>query len=349
MNLSFDKWKEYRLGDLFDIRKGKRLTSEDQIDGSTPYIGAIDSNNGVSNYIEQAPIHQGNTISLSYNGSVGEAFYQPKPFWATDDVNVLYFRKENGVAFNEYIGLFICTVLRQEKYRYCYGRKWGLDSMKETVIGLPSKLDSPDWSFMERYIKSLHCKSLTTRVPNRENSCVFRLEQWKNFDLKRLFNIDLAKGDIKLDDINKGNVPLISSGETNNGIVGYIDENGDGKSETFSGNKITVDMFCNAFYQSNIFYSVSHGRINILSPLFSMTKYIGLFISTIIKKEQYKYSYGRAVYSSVAAEMTIKLPVLHDDNGIVIDEEKKYSLNGYIPDWEYMENYIKSLPYGDRI
>lgn len=80
MNLSFDTWKKYRLGDLFDIRKGKRLTSEDQINGSTPYIGAIDSNNGISNYIEQEPIHQGNTISLSYNGLLVKHSINPNHF-----------------------------------------------------------------------------------------------------------------------------------------------------------------------------------------------------------------------------------------------------------------------------
>lgn len=35
---------------------------------------------------------------MRYNGSVGEAFYQPKAFWATDDVNVLYFKEKNGIA-----------------------------------------------------------------------------------------------------------------------------------------------------------------------------------------------------------------------------------------------------------
>ena len=143
------------MGDYFDIKKGKRLTSDDQTEGSTPYIGAIDSNNGIANYIGQDAIHAGNTISLSYNGSVGEAFYQPKPFWATDDVNVLYFREENGVAFNKYIALFVCAVLRQEKYRYSYGRKWVLESMKSTVIKLPEKSGKPNWSYMEDYMKSL--------------------------------------------------------------------------------------------------------------------------------------------------------------------------------------------------
>ncbi len=77
MNLNVTDWKRFCLGRLFDIRKGKRLTSEDQEDGDYLYIGAIDSNNGVANHIGQNPIHKGNTISLSYNGSVGEAFYQP--------------------------------------------------------------------------------------------------------------------------------------------------------------------------------------------------------------------------------------------------------------------------------
>ena len=153
--LGVETWKNFCMGDYFEIKKGKRLTSDDQTEGNTPYIGAIDSNNGIANYIGQDAIHDGNTISLSYNGSVGEAFYQPTPFWATDDVNVLYFRKENGVAFNKYIALFICAVLRQEKYRYSYGRKWVLDSVKSTIIKLPEKSGKPDWSFMENYMKSL--------------------------------------------------------------------------------------------------------------------------------------------------------------------------------------------------
>lgn len=151
-------WKWFKLGGddgLFDIRKGKRLTSDDQTDGSTPYIGAIDSNNGVSNYIGQNPIHDGNTISLSYNGSVGEAFYQPVPYWATDDVNALYLHDEYG-TLTPATGLFVCTVLKHDKYRYSYGRKWTLDNMNDTMVKLPATPEGkPDWQYMENYIKSL--------------------------------------------------------------------------------------------------------------------------------------------------------------------------------------------------
>ena len=157
---SFDAlaWEWFKLGGddgLFEIRKGKRLTSDDQTSGNTPYIGAIDSNNGVSNYIGQNPIHEGNTISLSYNGSVGEAFYQPVPYWATDDVNALYLRDEYG-TLTPATGLFVCTILKHDKYRYSYGRKWTLDKMNDTMVKLPATPDGkPDWQWMENYIKSL--------------------------------------------------------------------------------------------------------------------------------------------------------------------------------------------------
>ena len=363
MNFNLADWKEFKLQNLFTIKKGKRLTSYDQIDGHNNYVGAIDSNNGVSNHIAQAPIHRGNTISLSYNGSVGEAFYQYEPYWATDDVNALY-PKFNG--FNPYIGFFVCTILRKEKYKYSYGRKWTLYLMNNTVIKLPAlKKDRkfviddtheysdegyiPDWKFMEDYIKGLHCKPITTKNEKHLLTGIYT-QKWKEFKISNLFDVVLSKGDIKIDDVEQGNIPLVSSGETNNGIVGYISNDGDGKAEIFDGNLITVDMFCNAFYQKEPFYAVSHGRVNILLPKFKLTSYIAMFICALIKQEQYKFSYGRAVYSTVCENIEIKLPILSNSEGLpIIDEKKQFSEEGYIPNWQSMDNYIKSLPYGDRI
>ena len=45
----------------------------------------------------------------------------------------------------------------------------------------------------------------------------------------------------------------------------------------------------------------------------------------------------------------IKLPIKMDKKNIVYDENKFYSDEGYIPDWEWMENYIRELPYADKI
>lgn len=170
------------------------------------------------------------------------------------------------------------------------------------------------------------------------------VQEWKDFTVSRLFDIQLSKGDIKVEDTDEGNIRLVSSGETDNGIVAYIDKSGDGKAKMFSDNVITADMFCNAFYQDKQFYAVSHGRVNILLPKFDCNIQIGLFISTLINNERYKYSYGRALYSGVVSNMILRLPIQHNPDGTpVIDANKIYSDDGYIPDCQFMEDYIKSL------
>ncbi|CAI1834411.1 Restriction enzyme BgcI subunit beta [Serratia quinivorans] len=151
--LAVGNWKAFTLQDLFTIRKGQRLTKANMLPGTMPYIGASDTSNGVTAHIGQNPIHEGGTISVTYDGSIAEAFYQPDPFWASDAVNVLY---PKGFTLTPTTALFLCTIIRMEKYRFNYGRKWHLDRMRETVIKLPATAaGAPDWDFMEKYIKTL--------------------------------------------------------------------------------------------------------------------------------------------------------------------------------------------------
>jgi hypothetical protein len=48
-------------------------------------------------------------------------------------------------------------------------------------------------------------------------------------------------------------------------------------------------------------------------------------------------------------DFTIKLPVKRNADGIVFDETHEFSDDGYIPDWEWMDSYMRSLPYSDRL
>ena len=148
-------WSEFRMGDIFRFVKGRRLTKADMIDGDTNYLGAISENNGVRQYIQVEPedISAPNCITVNYNGSVGEAFYQSEPFWASDDVNILY---ADGWEMNKYNALFIVTVIKANRYRFSYGRKWTLEKMKDTMLKLPQAEDgTPDFAYMEDYIKAL--------------------------------------------------------------------------------------------------------------------------------------------------------------------------------------------------
>jgi hypothetical protein len=153
--LDFDprEWHNFSYHDLFVIKKGKRLTKIELSEGVTPFLGAIDSNNGIRQYVDVVPLHLANTITVNYNGcGVGEAFYQEAPFWASDDVNVLYPKFD----LNKYIAMFLITLIRQGKYRFNYGRKWHKERMESSIIKLPINLNGePDFEFMERYIKSI--------------------------------------------------------------------------------------------------------------------------------------------------------------------------------------------------
>ncbi len=146
-------WGEYLMGELFNFVKGKRLTKADMIPGNVNFLGAISENNGVRDHIETDIMCAPNCITVNYNGSVGEAFYQAEPFWASDDVNILY---AHNWTMNKYNALFLITVIKANQYRFSYGRKWTMEKMKSTIIKLPAKDDgTPDFVFMEEYIKSL--------------------------------------------------------------------------------------------------------------------------------------------------------------------------------------------------
>lgn len=149
-------WKWFPLSKLFDIRKGKRLTKAEMAPGNTPFVSATDANNGVRQRVSAPPMHPANVISVSYNGSVAEAFYQPEPFFASDDVNVFYPK----FALDAVIAIFICTIIRREKYRFNYGRKWNLERMNDSELRLPVNASGdPDWGWMRRYILSRNFSS----------------------------------------------------------------------------------------------------------------------------------------------------------------------------------------------
>lgn len=150
-------WKEFKIGDLFTIVKGTRLTKASMKDGTIRFVGASSLNNGITAHIgNDKCIHPANTISLTYNGSVGEAFYQDKPFWASDDVNILYPKFE----FNKYIALFIIPILKAKGKQYAFIDKWKKCDMEQDFIKLPAQTNNfPNWLFMENYMKQVELQS----------------------------------------------------------------------------------------------------------------------------------------------------------------------------------------------
>ena len=319
------KNKYFRLDEIFTLKKGKRLTKADMIEGSLNYIGAISDNNGVRQKIDAPKQYDGNCITINYNGSVGEAFYQDQPFWASDDVNVLQLKNH---LLNENIAMFLITLIKANKYRFSYGRKWTLEKMSESEIPLPvNEEENPDWGFMEQYIKSLRHKHITSSINVSEME--IDTSNWKEYKLSDLFTVSVSK-DPNLQNSNVGLTPYISSTAENNGVAGYVDEE-----PSHVGNVLTIarnGSVGSTFYQKDPFCA-SPDDVRILTPKFDLSPYSALFVKTVIELEKFRYAYGRKLGTARLKKMVIKLPTTTEN----------------IPDTEYMENYIKSLPYSDRI
>jgi hypothetical protein len=146
-------WAEFRLGSLFTILKGRRLTKANRAPGTVRFIGASEKNNGITDMADVTPTFESGCLTVPYNGnSVGWAFYQNEPFFACDDVNVLVPR----TAVSKWALLFVAAVIRYGKSRYTYGYKWTLERMTATPIRLPAtETGDPDWAHMESIMRGL--------------------------------------------------------------------------------------------------------------------------------------------------------------------------------------------------
>lgn len=150
-------WKEFPIGGehgLFDVVKGSRLTKAAMREGTINFISASSFNNGIAAHIANTEhVHPGNTLTVSYNGSdIGRTFYQKEPFWASDDVNVLYPRFE----LNECIALFLAPLIKEAGGSHVYKNKWLQTDMMNTMIPLPiTEEGNPDWDYMDEYMCAL--------------------------------------------------------------------------------------------------------------------------------------------------------------------------------------------------
>jgi len=155
--IDISQWRNFPISQLFDIVKGTRLTKKDMREGSIRFVGASAVNNGITAHIaNDTDLHPAGIITVNYNGSVGVSFYQDEPFWASDDVNVLYPK----FPLNREIAMFLIPIITKiGKERYEFIDKWKKEYMEKDTIKLPATNDGkPDFACMERTIKTLSAK-----------------------------------------------------------------------------------------------------------------------------------------------------------------------------------------------
>src|SRR3989338_1636579 len=155
-SISEKKWNNFLYSEVFDIERGHYNKRPEKV-GKTNFVSASIFNNGVTDklaYEVLEKMYMGNCITVVNNGYAGEAFYQKDPFSCSHDVNILRLKDHK---INPYIAMFLLPIIRKEKYRFNYGRKWRYERMAKSTISLPiDNANNPDWQFMEDYIKGLN-------------------------------------------------------------------------------------------------------------------------------------------------------------------------------------------------
>ena len=307
--------KTIKLSELFDIERGVRLTKAEQEPGNIPLVTAGEDNYGINGYIS-------NGKSKLFKNAITvdmfcHAVYRDYEFYCDDNIIVL--TPKNEMKLNEllYYSLCIC----QNKYKFGYGRQLRLSRLDE--IKLPVKI--PDWVYeVEEPDLSKYKESFNNNPTPELNT-----DTWKEFKLTDLFIIKGSKTTKLpvLEEIGPGEYPYITTKSTNNGVDGYYNI------WTEKGNVLTVDSACvgTCFYQEHNFTAADH--VEKLIPKFEMNKYNALFLATIINQSTFKYSYGRGRSKTRLEKETIKLPTTPEGE----------------PDYQFMENYIKTLPYSKYI
>lgn len=150
------EWKEFKLSHIFSkIQRGKRLVKDNQSKGLTPYVSSTSLSNGVDNYIsEETPVKNRmfqNVITIANSGSVGETFYHPYKFIASDHVTAL-----ESDRLNEHIAMFLKSSVSKIADKYSFNREINDYRINNEKIMLPATINGePDYDFMENYMKKL--------------------------------------------------------------------------------------------------------------------------------------------------------------------------------------------------
>lgn len=223
-------------------------------------------------------------------------------------------------------------------------------------IGIWKCLDGEDECCWEKYAETDYSKITKEIFANEvKNFMLYQIKEtsfsefnnnidikkWKPFEVLELFDAPIKQckcknaGELKAGD----EIWYIGAKKKENGLMQKVVKElslvskgncivmiGDGQGSVGYANYIDKD-----FIGSTTLYTGYSKYLN---------KYVGLFLATMFSINRFRYNYGRKWNGDRLKKSEILLPVVLDDNG---NPELTNDLK-YTPDYELMENYIKTLP-----
>lgn len=121
------------------------------------FIGRSNFNNGITekvDLIKGIESYEAGNLTLSLGGYLGSFFIQKEQFYTSQNVIVLIPK----LRMSEYSKKFIATLIFKESQTYykAFENELNRHIKRDFLICLPVKIDnSPDWQYMEEYIRKL--------------------------------------------------------------------------------------------------------------------------------------------------------------------------------------------------
>ena len=367
MKLQEREWKEYHLYDLFEIDSGNKFDKSKMTSymPSVNFVGRSSTCNGVTAYVDEIenvePYQEGNMTVALGGEHLGSCFIQKYPFYTSQNVIVLlplYDMSENAK-------IFIAHLIRNESANnyIAFARELNAHVRTDFTIKLPATGEGkPDFEFMDKYIAKLSCD--ITSVPDyfldegydkacwyldNINQQKFEEEYEKSKSPEKISLLEREWAPFKIGDIvndihngrayNKSDlvvadgedyISYITRTEKNNGISLYVqNKEYDGLE---SAKAITIgDTTATIFYQDRAFITGPH-IIVLRAGWFNV--YTANFFISLLNKEKYRYPvFGRSFSKELIKETIVKLPITTEGK----------------PDYQFMEDYIKSCTFSCNI
>lgn len=165
-----DNWQWFKVLNLFDIQGTKKqLPTDETKSGPYPHVSSKATNNGVMEHYDYFTEKGGVlTVESSCNGIV----HIKSKIFQRMAISTKLIPK---FKMDDFIALFLVTVINLDREYYNYGRKCSMDKLRKRLIKLPvqKKIDSdhiysaegyiPDWEYMHCIMLVLSKQQISCR------------------------------------------------------------------------------------------------------------------------------------------------------------------------------------------
>ncbi|MCT7686398.1 restriction endonuclease subunit S [Lactobacillus crispatus] len=357
------KYKEFKLGDLFEIQKVKGINKSKLVNPNIStneydYVTRTSLNNGIestTDFVCDVPYNEPNTFSLGLLQMT--FFYRERSWYAGQFVRKIIPK----FKLNTKIALYFNTIFsRLSKVLLSVLVRHVDNVFRDSKVRLPvtdadeidfNYMEQIDFNYMEQYIAELEQQRLAELEQQRlaeldsylkatglndygltdEDKKILAYKPiFQEFKIVDLFNVVNTHSILKsqVANLENGNVPYLTAAEGNNAVLKYINcpkEWIDEGNCVFIGGKTMVVTYQEKDFCSNDSHNLAlyFKDSRYKSPLIQQ-----YFVGSVRKALSKKYSWDDSISKAKIRSDSVRLPVVSNTKNL---------------DFNYMEKYIRAI------